>query len=120
MLCVCQYGHSRSVALARALVVEVRPLAASDENGAGARFLGREDFEVKTVERASASEAATYVLVLRQPIATGQRVAVRLRLTLEDPAERAFWELGFTTAEKTFDDIVKLHIEDELQGNYVA
>ena len=28
--------------------------------------------------------------------------------------------LGFTTAEKTFDDIVKLHIEDELQGNYVA
>jgi nucleoside-diphosphate-sugar epimerase len=28
--------------------------------------------------------------------------------------------LGFTTAEKTFDDIVKLHIEDELQGNFVA
>ncbi|MBX3535957.1 MAG: SDR family oxidoreductase [Xanthobacteraceae bacterium] len=28
--------------------------------------------------------------------------------------------LGFTTAEKTFDDIVKLHIEDELRGNYVA
>ncbi|MBX3518556.1 MAG: SDR family oxidoreductase [Xanthobacteraceae bacterium] len=28
--------------------------------------------------------------------------------------------LGFTTAEETFDDIVKLHIEDELQGNFVA
>lgn len=28
--------------------------------------------------------------------------------------------LGFTTAEKTFDDIVKLHIEDELQGNFVT
>ncbi len=28
--------------------------------------------------------------------------------------------LGFTTAEKTFDDIVKLHIEDELGGRFVA
>jgi nucleoside-diphosphate-sugar epimerase len=28
--------------------------------------------------------------------------------------------LGFTTAEKTFDDIVKLHIDDELGGNFVA
>jgi len=84
-------------ALARALVVEVRPLA--PDAAGGSRFLGREDFEVKTVERASASEAATYVLVLRQPIATGQRVTVRLRLTLEDPVERAFWELDFATAE---------------------
>ncbi|MBY0530983.1 MAG: SDR family oxidoreductase [Xanthobacteraceae bacterium] len=28
--------------------------------------------------------------------------------------------LGFTTAEKTFDDIVKLHIDDELHGKFVA
>jgi nucleoside-diphosphate-sugar epimerase len=28
--------------------------------------------------------------------------------------------LGFTTAEKTFDDIVKLHIDDELGGKFVA
>src|SRR6202046_2470461 len=28
--------------------------------------------------------------------------------------------LGFTTAEKTFDDIVRIHIEDELGGNFVA
>jgi len=28
--------------------------------------------------------------------------------------------LGFTTAENTFDDIVKLHIEDELGGKFVA
>lgn len=28
--------------------------------------------------------------------------------------------LGFTTAEKTFDEIVKLHIEDELGGKFVA
>jgi nucleoside-diphosphate-sugar epimerase len=29
-------------------------------------------------------------------------------------------ELGFTTAEKTFDDIIRIHIEDELSGKFVA
>jgi D-erythronate 2-dehydrogenase len=29
-------------------------------------------------------------------------------------------ELGFTTVEKTFDDIIRIHIEDELGGNFVA
>jgi nucleoside-diphosphate-sugar epimerase len=29
-------------------------------------------------------------------------------------------ELGFTTAEKSFDDIIRIHIEDELGGNFVA
>ena len=29
-------------------------------------------------------------------------------------------ELGFTTAEKTFDDIIRIHIEDELGGKFVA
>ncbi len=29
-------------------------------------------------------------------------------------------ELGFTTVEKTFDDIVRIHIEDELGGTFVA
>jgi nucleoside-diphosphate-sugar epimerase len=28
-------------------------------------------------------------------------------------------ELGFTTVEKTFDDIIRIHIEDELGGNFV-
>ena len=28
-------------------------------------------------------------------------------------------QLGFTTAEKTFDDIIKIHIEDELGGKFV-
>jgi len=28
--------------------------------------------------------------------------------------------LGFTTAEKTFDDIIRIHIEDELGGQFVA
>lgn len=29
-------------------------------------------------------------------------------------------KLGFTTAEKTFDDIIRIHIEDELGGSFVA
>jgi nucleoside-diphosphate-sugar epimerase len=29
-------------------------------------------------------------------------------------------ELGFTTAEETFDDIIRIHIEDELGGKFVA
>ncbi|WP_298257874.1 D-erythronate dehydrogenase [Bradyrhizobium sp.] len=29
-------------------------------------------------------------------------------------------ELGFTTAEKTFDDIIRIHIDDELGGNFAA
>jgi D-erythronate 2-dehydrogenase len=29
-------------------------------------------------------------------------------------------QFGFTTAEKTFDDIIRIHIEDELGGNFVA
>lgn len=33
-------------------------------------------------------------------------------------ADRAL-KLGFTTAEKTFDDIIRIHIEDELGGNFV-
>jgi hypothetical protein len=34
-------------------------------------------------------------------------------------AKRAV-KLGFTTAEQTFDDIIKIHIEDELGGKFVA
>ncbi|MFN5567603.1 MAG: NAD-dependent epimerase, partial [Bradyrhizobium sp.] len=29
-------------------------------------------------------------------------------------------ELGFTTEEKSFDDIIRIHIEDELDGKFVA
>jgi nucleoside-diphosphate-sugar epimerase len=34
-------------------------------------------------------------------------------------AKRAV-QLGFTTAEKTFDDIIRIHIEDELGGKFAA
>jgi uncharacterized protein YfaS (alpha-2-macroglobulin family) len=86
-------------ALARALAVEIRPLPGFQSEGEGARFLARDDFEVKSLERAAPADPATYVLALRAAIPTGHRVFVRLRLTLDDPPERAFWELAFSTAE---------------------
>jgi D-erythronate 2-dehydrogenase len=36
-----------------------------------------------------------------------------------DFSTRRALELGFTTAEKTFDDIIRIHIEDELGGKFV-
>lgn len=84
-------------ALARALVIEVRPLPGFGD--AAPRFLGREDFEVKTLDRPNATAPVTSVVRLRRPVPTGHRVFVRLRLTLDDPPEMAFWELSFATAQ---------------------
>jgi D-erythronate 2-dehydrogenase len=62
----------------------------------------------------------------------GEKVASRIRRE-PDPFIRGIvdgWprnfdarrarELGFTTAEETFDDIIRIHIEDELGGKFVA
>lgn len=62
----------------------------------------------------------------------GKRVAQRIRREPDQAIMRIVsgWprnfdtsrakSLGFTTVEKNFDDIVKLHIEDELGGKFVA
>jgi nucleoside-diphosphate-sugar epimerase len=62
----------------------------------------------------------------------GDRVAARIRRETDAfivgvvdgwprnfEAKRAR-QLGFTTAEKTFDDIIRIHIDDELGGKFVA
>ena len=62
----------------------------------------------------------------------GEKVAARIRrepdpfiIGIVDGWPRNFEarrarELGFDTAEKSFDDIIRIHIEDELGGNFVA
>ena len=62
----------------------------------------------------------------------GEKVAARIRQEPDPFIMRivAGWprnfetrrahELGFTTAEKTFDDVIRIHIEDELGGTFVA
>ena len=79
------------------VAVELRPLPGV--GGAEARVLTRDEFEVKSLERASRSDPARYVLVLRQPVALGTRVVVRLRLSLEDKEGESFREIAFRTAE---------------------
>lgn len=84
-------------ALARALVVEIRPLPGFGD--APARFLARQDFEIKSRERTSRAQPATYVVALRRAVPAGHRLFVRLRLRLDDPPERAVAEISFATAE---------------------
>ncbi|MEO8277033.1 MAG: alpha-2-macroglobulin family protein, partial [Thermoanaerobaculia bacterium] len=93
-------------ALARAVSIEHRPLPGLSGNDS--RRLSRQDFTVKSVERASPSDAASYVLRLKQPIPLGRKVFVRFALRLaDDPAAgssssasgRDFTEITFSTAE---------------------
>lgn len=56
-------------------------------------------------------------LIRRQPDATIMRIVDGWPRNFD--AKRAV-KLGFTTAEKTFDDIIRIHIEDELGGKFVA
>jgi uncharacterized protein YfaS (alpha-2-macroglobulin family) len=84
-------------ALARAIVVELRPLPGLD--GSASRILTPRDFEIKELERRQAGDPAVYRLRFKQPLAAGQRVFVRFRLTLEDEPGRTFAEISFSTAE---------------------
>ncbi len=96
-------------ALARAVTIEHRPLPGLSRDDT--RRLSRHDFEIKSVERGSPGDAATYVLRLRSAIPLGRKVFVRFALRLSDEAggegaEQApeapgstFSELAFATAE---------------------
>jgi uncharacterized protein YfaS (alpha-2-macroglobulin family) len=81
--------------LARAVSIEARALSGTEDT----LLLDREDFEVKSLERAERGDAARYVLALRQPIPLGRKVVVRFRLSLDETAERSFSEFSFATAE---------------------
>lgn len=83
--------------LERMVGIELRPLPGV--SGASGRALSRDEFEVKPLERRSRSDRASYVLVLRQPVALGTKVVVRLRLSLEDKEAESFREIAFATAE---------------------
>ncbi len=89
-------------ALARAVTIEHRPLPGLAN--VDTRRLSRQDFEIKSVERASPGDSASYVLRLRQPIPLGRKVFVRFALRLADEQAEAadaaaVAELTFATAE---------------------
>lgn len=87
----------RPEVLARMTTIEVRPLPGIGP-GPTTR-LGRDAFEVKVLDRASANDPAQYTLVLREPIPLGQRVVVRLALSQDLAADEAVSEIVFSTAE---------------------
>ena len=88
-------------ALARALTLEHRPLPGL--NGEDVRRLSLQDYEVKSVERASPGDAASYVVRLRRAIPLGRKVSLRFALRLGASSDGAngdaISELSFSTAE---------------------
>ena len=83
-------------ALARMLTIELRPLPGLDAKQS--RWLDRNHFTIKTIERANRSDPANYVVSLREPIALGHKAFVHLRLSLEHRAE-TLRDIVFSTAE---------------------
>jgi len=83
--------------LARMVSIALRPLPGLGNERV--RWLTRDDFVVKTMERAARADNATYVLNLASPIAMGTRATVQLRLSLDDESASSFTEFSFATAE---------------------
>ncbi|MEO1228000.1 MAG: alpha-2-macroglobulin family protein [Myxococcota bacterium] len=84
-------------ALAAMTRIELRPRPGLD--AAHARWLDKEDFEVKSMERRSAGAPATYVLRLEEPIPESTRATVHFRLSLDDEHEGSFAQLSFSTLD---------------------
>ncbi len=83
--------------LRQMLRIGIRPLPGIDDNQT--RWLDQKDFDLKVMERVQRRDPASYVLTLDRPIPSGQRVIVRLRLSLEDSTTESFKDISFTTSE---------------------
>ena len=77
--------------------IGVRSLPGIDDSQT--RWLDQKDFELKVIERVQRRDPASYVLTLNRPIPSGQRIIVRLRLSLEDSTAESFKDISFTTSE---------------------
>jgi len=82
--------------LAQLVKIELRSLPGV--GGGASRWLDREDFKIKVMERERRDDPAVYVLLLNEPIPGGTRAVVNLRLSLEDDPEQAFKRITFATA----------------------
>jgi alpha-2-macroglobulin len=84
-------------ALAQMLSLELRPLPGI---GPGkARWLGAADYQIKTKERLSRQDPASYILILKEPIPLGIRAILHFRLSLDDSNAQSFYDISFSTAE---------------------
>lgn len=85
-------------ALARMVTIELQPLPGVGAGTGESRWLDADDFRVKVLDRRGLGEAARYVLLLNEPVGSGMRAVVNLRLSLDDTVEQAFKRIGFATA----------------------
>ncbi|MBI3785090.1 MAG: alpha-2-macroglobulin [Deltaproteobacteria bacterium] len=83
--------------LSRMVTIELRPLPGIDATNA--RWLTRDDFKIKIMERQGRAEPAAYVLQLHTPIPLGTRAITHLRLSLDDDAHESFVDVSLATAE---------------------
>jgi uncharacterized protein YfaS (alpha-2-macroglobulin family) len=83
--------------LARMLDIEIAPLPGLDRSKA--KRIDQGDFTIKTVERGSRVDAATYVIDFRQPIPAGMRATVTLGLSAEPGLDATVQRISFTTSE---------------------
>lgn len=84
-------------ALARMLRIELRPLPGIGPGDS--RWLGASDYQIKTKERLSRQDPASYVLILKEPVPLGTRAVLHFRLSLDDDSTQSFYDISFSTAE---------------------
>jgi nucleoside-diphosphate-sugar epimerase len=71
--------------------------------------------QIAALERVAGKNVAARIRKAPDPVITG----IISGWPRDFVTDRAL-KLGFTTAEKTFDDIIRIHIEDELGGKFAA
>jgi uncharacterized protein YfaS (alpha-2-macroglobulin family) len=84
-------------ALAQMLDIEIAPLPGLDRSKA--KRIDPNDFTIKTIERTSRGDHASYVVALRQPIPAGMRATVTLGLSAEPSLEATIQQISFSTSE---------------------
>ena len=84
-------------ALEEMIAIELRPLPGVGKGEA--RWLDKDDFDLKVQERKSRDDSASYIVILHEPIPMGTKSIVHLRLSLSDQIEQAFHRIEFSTGE---------------------
>jgi uncharacterized protein YfaS (alpha-2-macroglobulin family) len=86
-----------AAALAQMVKIALRPLPGIDERNI--RWLSDKDFDVKALERGQSSDPASYVLLLHEPIPSGMRASLQLRLGADETLSQTFKQISFSTQQ---------------------
>lgn len=83
-------------ALDNMIRIEIRDLPGMDEGSA--YWLGKQDYEIKVVERKKLNDDARYELNFLAPITFGKKVFIHFKLAKNDQLEQAFQTINFSTS----------------------